>query len=357
MDAFHKALQKHGLEGVTSAADGAKVSGWLHSGNFALNWAMSGKFLRGYPLGHVVEAFGDPSTGKSFLIARVIAEALNLGGVALLDDTERAFNPVWSAMALGVDTQRLAYPTPSSQTVQDHLSTVQAYAKAVREVGITKPCVLALDSLALLSTVHEMEHPEKADMTRAKEIKKLFRIMGQELSSLPVLYIITNHTIANIGDIWNPRTTGGGGGVKFQASIRIDLRTPKKLKVGKDYVGVMVRAFIDKNRFAPPWRSANIIIPFHSAIRPHSGLLEVLYATKVVVHNGKRGGSLLYKGEDTGIDAQAPENQAPDFVKWDEAAGALLEKYPNLLTEADAIADSMPAPSLEGATSPTTEEE
>lgn len=79
--------EKQGLE-VRSARDGTALKGWLDSGNYALNWAVSGRLLRGYPLGHTVEIFGDPSTRKSFLVAGALAMAQAVGGVGLLDVAE-----------------------------------------------------------------------------------------------------------------------------------------------------------------------------------------------------------------------------------------------------------------------------
>ncbi len=93
---WFKALEKEKLA-VRTARDAAEVVGWLDTGNYALNWAISGRFGRGYPLGHTVEVFGDPSTGKSFLLARAMAMVQAMKGVALLDDTEGAYNVEWMA--------------------------------------------------------------------------------------------------------------------------------------------------------------------------------------------------------------------------------------------------------------------
>ena len=84
-----KALKATKLE-VKSARDALQVKGWLDTGNYALNWAVSGRFGRGYPLGHSCEIFGDQGTGKSFLVARAMAMAQARNGVALIDDTEGA---------------------------------------------------------------------------------------------------------------------------------------------------------------------------------------------------------------------------------------------------------------------------
>ncbi len=335
---FLKALTKHGLD-VSSASDVAQVSGWLDTGNWALNRIVSGKFSRGWPLGRVVEIFGDPSTGKTFLIARAIASALSGGGVALLDDSEGSFNAVWAALQLGVDTKCLAYV--QSDTVEEHFAAVKAYTEAMRDVGVARPSVLALDSLALLSTAHEKKvGMTKASMTKAKDVKKMLRLTAHELSTLPAVYLITNHTIANIGDFFHDKTTPGGGGVKFQATVRVELRNPAKIKVAdRKYVGVRVRAFVEKNRLTAPWKSAEIAIPFNEPISPYSGLIPVLLDLGVLTIS-ENGRSLIYQEQETKI---PPYKDKDNFLKQDAAAARLVEKYPDILTVADSLDESVPS--------------
>lgn len=339
-DPFLAALHKSGLKDVSVAAEGSKLLGYLPSGNFALNWILSNRFNGGWPLGHVVEIFGDPSTGKSYLIARAIAQALSNNGVALLDDTEGAFNDVWASLSLGIDTSRLAYRR--SRTVKDHMETVTAYVKAfdsVSQMMKLGPSILALDSLALLTTEHEKEVGlEKPSLTRAKEFRTLFRVLGSEISRLPAVYIVANHKIANIGDMWETSTTPGGGAVKFQASIRIDLQKPSRVKQDTDIVGVKIKVFVNKTRFTAPWRSTELVIPFYEQISPYSGLIGLLLDLGVFHTPGRnlvvepKYVPFLGIPEDTKIPAHKS-----DLFKQDKSGQALLEKHPDLLEKLDGI--------------------
>lgn len=356
-DKFLTALQKHGLKDVSIAAEGAKILGYLDTGNYALNWIISNRFMGGWPLGHVSEIFGDPSTGKSYVIARAIATALSQGGVALLDDTEGAFNAVWANQKLGVATDRLAYRR--SSTVADHMETVGSYVAALKDVIVSEktkigPSVLALDSLALLTTAHELEvGVSKVSLTRAKEIRTLFRVLGSKLSSLPVAYLIANHTIANIGDFFQDKTTPGGGGPKFQASVRVELRKSSKIKVGNQIVGVKVKVVIDKNRLTVPWRTSELVIPFFEPISPYSGLVPLLLNLNVLTVPSR---SLVFsqewfKGVDTGIAAHKS-----DFLKQDQSATELVKAYPELLALLDTKDLGSSVVPLAGATEDTTDE-
>ncbi len=320
------ALNSAGKLQVKSARDALQVKGYLDTGNYALNWALSGKLLGGYPLGHCGEIFGDPSTGKSFLAARALAMAQKAGGVALLDDAEGAYIEE-RATKIGVDVDSLAYER--SRTVKQHLAVTQSFLAAFR--GFDAPLGLeVLDSIAQLSTEHEMETQlDKRDMTKAAELKAFYRIVGGDVFDLPIVHIGTNHTIANIGNPFQSRTTGGGGGPKFTASWRIDMRTPSKIKRGTEVVGVIVRAVVDKNRLVAPWKEVKLAIPFDQPISRASGLLPLLADLGIL----EARGDFLYKdGQKLGRTYKTRDK----MLEQDNLGEELLDRFPELLEDADA---------------------
>lgn len=312
---------------VISAADAAGVRGWLSTGNYAFNYAISGRFLRGYPYGHTVELGGDPSTGKSYLVANAIREVQALDGVVFLDDTEGAYNTDWTER-LGVANKSVFYRR--SRTVQHHEEAARVFLSAYKNVAAAKPGIMALDSIALLSTSHEMDKRlEKVDMSRAKEIRALFRLMLGDICDSNLVYLVTNHVTANIGDMFNPRETPGGSAPKYAASCRVDLFTPSKLKNSDSkYIGVKVTGVAIKTRHTVPWKRFSMVIPFYKPISPLSGLIDVMLREKVLETSGAH--TLVWQGEDTKVKANKS-----DFFRQDKSAEELLAKVPNLLQEAD----------------------
>ena len=106
----------------------------------------------------------------------------------------------------------------------DHLS--QTLVKIISEQkrkGLEVPKVMVcLDSLGNLASQKEIDDAlsgsDKADMTRAKTIKSLFRILGTQLAECKIPFVFTNHTYS--GQSFIPMVTAGGGtGPEYFASI------------------------------------------------------------------------------------------------------------------------------------------
>jgi recombination protein RecA len=325
------ALRKLGVA-VRSSADAAEIRGWLTTGNLAANWAISGRFCRGYPLGRSVEIFGDPSTGKSFFIQWALAAAQAHGGYAYIDDSEHAFNNAWARNALGVRDTALAYQDPPSHTVDIHLSNVKAILGAFLQLGVMAPCVAALDSLGHLSTTAEIDKPDVRDLKRAQDIHKLHRVVSHPLSLVPCVYLIASHKIASL-DQWKPSDSSGGKGTKYAATVRLDFTLKGKIKDKTDeIVGVISELHVIKNRLVPPWRKVQFVIPFNGPAKAHSGLLPLILRLGFIsVNDGHR---IVYRGADTGI-----HFYGSDVMRQDNSALEFLQRYPTFLAEADQFFD------------------
>ena len=77
---------------------------WISTGNFALNYLISGDFHKGVPLGKVTVFAGEPASGKSyFCSANIVKAAQEQNIFVILIDSENALDENW-LQALGVDT-------------------------------------------------------------------------------------------------------------------------------------------------------------------------------------------------------------------------------------------------------------
>ena len=297
----------------------ASVSNWASTGSYAINKIISNSFVRGLPFNRVVEIFGDPSTGKSLLIYHLIANVQKMGGVAILDDTEDAYTPEFGKM-IGINNQELI--RLSSLTVEEHFEKVflgwkskkkknkddeeyedtKSKAKAkpslVQMILDEEPnCLIlvALDSLALLSTKHEQTVLfEKPDMIKAKQIRAGLRMCSDIVKKNNILHVISNHVTAKIGVLYGPKkTTPGGSGVPFQASVRLDLSLRGKiLDDNENVIGVQSKVHVAKNRISAPFKKAIVDIKFDRGVVKESGLYDVLLNSNTIQEEGadiKRG--------------------------------------------------------------------
>lgn len=331
MSDFIKALQKEGIS-VQVASDAAQVAGWLDTGNYALNYAISGRFNRGYPFGHIAEIYGLESTGKSFLVARAVAEMQKAGGNVVYDDPEGGLSENWIRVQLGVNTDNLVYDR--SDTVEEHYSFIEKLIEAFDKQDDAAPLLIGLDSASLLSTEHELSVGlDKPSLDKAKKLHAFCRTLGSKLHDRPIIYLATNHVYEKIGaSPWESKhESSGGKAFKYESSVRISMRTPKKVKKGKDIVGVIVRAVVEKTRFTPPYKEAEIAIPYESPIEPASGLIPILLDIGILSIDGH---SLAYEGEDTGIKAHKTSK-----LKQDRSGRELLERFPDILIQTDEMLD------------------
>jgi len=284
------------FEGVGMAI-AQEMNLWVDTGSYALNKAISGSYQRGLPYGRVVDVSGDPSTGKSLLIYHILANCQKMGGVAILDDTEDAYVKEFGEK-IGINNDELIIL--NSLTVEEHFEKVflgWKNSKGKKKESLVDlivdnepdcPIVVALDSVALLSTRHEQDVKfEKPDMIKAKQIRAGMRMVSKHLQDNNVLHLISNHVIAKIGVMFGPKkTTPGGSGIPFQASVRMDLSMGKKItdkEIESKKVGVQSRVKISKNKISAPFKETMLDIYFETGLDEYSGVQDMMVDDGVLV--------------------------------------------------------------------------
>jgi recombination protein RecA len=272
---------------------GAEVSNWIDTGSYSINKIISGDFMRGYPCGRIVEFFGDPSTGKSLLIYVAMAnfqKQFKEHAYVILDDSEDVFTE-HIANIVGIDVKRMILL--GSETVEDHFERLFLGGKVGEEDKRKKdglvPYILAsdpeakiliaLDSVAMLSTRHEQDVAfDKDDMTKAKKLRAGIRMVNKRfISEFNILYLIANHVIANIGGYGNPKSTPGGKAIPFMSSVRLELSMKEKIKdKSEKVIGVTSKVEVKKNKVAAPFQKACVDIMFDKGLDAMSGVADMM---------------------------------------------------------------------------------
>lgn len=144
------------------------------------------------------------NTGKTYLLLNAIKNAVDMGYIVIFYDTENAVDKKLM-VHFGIDVSKVRYePMSTLQEFRHHITNFIDTLIQKKRAGIKIPKIFfALDSAGNLPSQKEVddaiEGNEKADMTRAKLIKSVFRIITVPLAELKAPFVFTNHTYQCLG--------------------------------------------------------------------------------------------------------------------------------------------------------------
>jgi recombination protein RecA len=297
---------------ITKSIDGLGIgfndpTDWISTGNYALNYLISGDFYKGVPLGKVTVFAGESGAGKSYICSGNIIKAAQEQGIyVILVDSENALDEKW-LKDLGVDTSDEKLLKLNMAMIDDVAKTISEFMKEYKLMPDTeRPKVLfVIDSLGMLLTptdVNQFEAGEmKGDMGRKpKALTSLVRNCVNMFGSWNVGMVCTNHTYAS-QDMFDPDDKiSGGQGFIYASSIVVAMRK-LKLKTDEDgnkttsVNGIRSACKIMKTRYAKPFESVQVEIPYSTGMSPFSGLVDLFEETGTLK---KEGNSLVYTTKD-----------------------------------------------------------
>jgi len=297
---------------ITKSIDGLGIgfndpTDWISTGNYALNYLISGDFFKGIPLGKVTVFAGESGAGKSYICSgNIIRHAQEQGIYVILVDSENALDEKW-LVDLGVDTSEGKLLKLNMAMIDDVAKTISEFMKEYKTMPTEeRPKVLfVIDSLGMLLTptdVNQFEAGEmKGDMGRKpKALTSLVRNCVNMFGSFNVGLVCTNHTYAS-QDMFDPDDKiSGGQGFIYASSIVVAMRK-LKLKTDEDgnktttVNGIRSSCKIMKTRYSKPFEAVQVEIPYSTGMSPFSGLVD-MFEDKGVLK--KEGNSLVYTTKD-----------------------------------------------------------
>ena len=124
---FEKVADK--LENVSSESGPPRY--WHGSGNYVLNYILSGNFGNAIPQGRVTGLAGPSGSGKSFIQCSVSREAQKReDAYVLMVDTENALDDEFTGK-IGIDTEA-GYNYKSVMTIDDTVKLLSAFVKGYK---------------------------------------------------------------------------------------------------------------------------------------------------------------------------------------------------------------------------------
>jgi RecA/RadA recombinase len=273
---------------------------WISTGNYALNYLLSGDFKKGIPLGKVSVFAGESGAGKSYIVSgNIVKHAQEQGIFVVLIDTENALDETW-LQALGVDTNEDRLLKLNMAMIDDVAKTISTFMDDYRSMNeADRPKVLfVIDSLGMLMTPTEVNQFEAGDMKgdmgrKAKALKALVTNCVNMFGSYNVGMVVTNHTYAS-QDMFDPDDKiSGGSGFVYASSMVVAM---KKLKLKEDedgnktseVNGIRAACKVMKTRYAKPFEGVQVKIPYETGMDPYSGLFDMFEKWGVLEKQGNR---------------------------------------------------------------------
>jgi recombination protein RecA len=294
---FRNSLTKS-IQGMSAGFHDPKD--WISTGNFALNYLISGDFNKGIPLGKVSVFAGESGAGKSYIVSgNIVKSAQDQGIFVVLIDSENALDESW-LKALNVDTSEDKLLKLNMAMIDDVAKTISTFMSDYKVMSEEdRPKVLfVVDSLGMLMSPTEVNQFEAGDMKgdfgrKAKALKALVTNCVNMFGSFNVGMCVTNHTYAS-QDMFDPDDKiSGGSGFVYASSIVVAM---KKLKLKEDadgnktstVNGIRAACKVMKTRYSKPFEAVQVKIPYSTGMDPYSGMFEMCEARGLLEKVGNR---------------------------------------------------------------------
>jgi recombination protein RecA len=288
---------------LTKSIDGLGIgfndpTDWVSTGNFALNYLISGNFNYGIPLGKVTVFAGESGAGKSYICSgNIIKNAQEQGIYCILIDSENALDEKW-LHALGVDTSEDKLLKLNMAMIDDVAKTIHEFMAEYKAMEERPKVLFVIDSLGMLLTPTDINQFQagdlKGDMGRKpKALTALVRNCVNMFGNYNVGLVCTNHTYAS-QDMFDPDDKiSGGQGFVYASSIVVAM---KKLKLKEDedgnkvseVNGIRASCKIMKTRYAKPFENIQVKIPYETGMNPYSGLVDMFEKAGLLKQSGNR---------------------------------------------------------------------
>ena len=172
----------------------------------------------------------------------------------------------------GIDTERVLH-TPITDIEQlkfDIMAQLQNIDRGER-------VMIVIDSIGNLASKKEVEdaldQKSVADMSRAKQVKSLFRMVTPHLTLKDIPMVVVNHTYKEIGMF--PKDIVGGGTGSYYSADNIFILGRQQEKDGTEITGYNFIINVEKSRYVKEKSKIPVNVSFDGGINKWSGLLDV----------------------------------------------------------------------------------
>ena len=173
--------------------------------------------------------------------------------------------------AFGIDTDRVLH-TPITDVEQLKFDIMQQLQNVERGERL----MIVVDSIGNLASKKEVEDAldgkSVADMSRAKQMKSLFRMVTPHLTLKDIPMVVVNHTYKEIG--LYPKDIVGGGTGSYYSADNIFILGRQQEKDGTEVTGYNFIINVEKSRYVKEKSKIPVAVSFDGVISTWSGLRD-----------------------------------------------------------------------------------
>ena len=260
-----------------------------------VNVALSGRLDGGLTPG--LTMWAGPSkhfkTAFSLLMAKAYQDKYE-DAVILFYDSEFG-TPQSYFDSFGIDKERVIH-TPITDVEQLKFDVMNQ----LKEIERGDHVIIVVDSIGNLASKKEvedaLEQKSVGDMTRAKQIKSLFRMVTPHLTLKDIPMVVVNHTYMEIGMF--PKAIVGGGTGSYYSADNIFILGRQQEKEGTEIVGYNFIINVEKSRYVKEKSKIPVTVSYEGGISRWSGLMDIaLESGHVIKPNNGWYSRMLGDGE------------------------------------------------------------
>jgi RecA/RadA recombinase len=237
-----------------------------------LNLALSGSLHGGVMPGLITVAAPSKhfKSGLSLYMVSAYLKAFS-DAVCLFYDAEFGSPPAY-LNSYGIDLDRVLH-TPITN-IEDLRTDI---TNQLEGLDRNDKVIIFIDSIGNLASKKEtkdaIDGSEKADFTRAKVLKSMFRIITPQLLLKNIPCIVINH-VYNSMELFSKQIMSGGTGALYSSNVILYISKSQE-KDGADLSGFKFTLTTEKSRGVREKSKFPLHVAFGSGINKYSGLLDL----------------------------------------------------------------------------------
>lgn len=246
----------------------------------AINIALSGRLDGGLTPG--LTMWAGPSKHFKTMFSLIMAKAYMEKypeAIILFYDSEFG-TPIAYFESLSIDMSRVVH-TPLTNVEELKFDIMKQLESIDRDDRV----MILIDSIGNLASKKEVEDTldgkSVADMSRAKQIKSLFRMVTPHLTLKNIPMVVVNHTYKTL-ELYSKDVVGGGTGSYYSAD-NIFILGRQQEKDGTELAGWNFIINVEKSRYVREKSKIPVTVKFDGGLSKWSGLMEMALEAKCVV--------------------------------------------------------------------------